>query len=104
DEQVGEGKLITDPAGNDHALLWHGSAASAIDLTPDGFIDSVAWDVAAGKIVGRANDAAFHGHAMLWTGTSANEFIDLNQFLPENLDDAIAFGIDEQGEIAGSAR
>ena len=103
-EQVGFGQLAADPAGSRHALLWRGTSASAVDLTPAGFGDSIAWDVSDGRIVGTANDGNFVGHAMLWTGTTANEFLDLNQFLPPSLDDAQAFGVDAHGNIVGSAR
>jgi hypothetical protein len=104
DQQVGEGQLVSSPAGATHALLWYGSADSAVDLTPAGFVDSIAWDVSDGKIVGAARDVDFHGHAILWTGTSADDFVDLNPFLPEGLNDAQAYGIDARGEIVGSAR
>src|SRR5438105_4808422 len=49
-EQVGEAS-VEDIAPH-HALLWRGSASSAVDLTPGGFIESEARGVCAGQHVG----------------------------------------------------
>jgi hypothetical protein len=53
-----------------HALLWSGTAASAVDLhqfLPAGFIDSRARSIDdQGNIVGYATDSAGNSHAILW--------------------------------------
>src|SRR5204862_2050851 len=63
-----------------HALLWHGSAASAVDLNPAGFESShalAAWGDQQGGWAGDITNSKYAGHAALWSG-SARSFIDLN--------------------------
>jgi hypothetical protein len=68
-QQVGEG---TGPDGRQHALLWAGSAASAVDLNaflPPGFTDAGAFGIDSdGNISGFASGPATGGqpHAFLW--------------------------------------
>ncbi|MGW8257736.1 MAG: PEP-CTERM sorting domain-containing protein, partial [Thermoguttaceae bacterium] len=61
----------TGPFFLDHALLWSGTAASAVDLhqfLPAEFIASVAKSIDdQGKIVGTAYDSSGDAHAILWT-------------------------------------
>lgn len=63
--------------GNDHALLWNGTAASAVDLNPAGFSFSQAYGAGGGQQVGLGGTSASSpSHALLWTGTASA--IDLN--------------------------
>ena len=86
--------------GSLHALLWTGTAASAVDLNPSGFTDSVATGVAGGEQVGEGLTTDDVSHALLWTGTAASA-VDLNAFLPSGFTNATATGIDESGDISG---
>jgi len=59
-----------------HGFLWTGTAASAVDLTPDGLTGSYASAVSNGVEVGLGSN----GHALKWTGTAASA-VDLQPFL-----------------------
>src|SRR5205807_7138563 len=77
--QVGSG---LSQIGLDHALLFSGSAKSAVDLNPDvmTYGSSVAYGISHNKIVGEAyltNGPEPIGHAFLWLG-SADHFVDLH--------------------------
>jgi hypothetical protein len=67
-----------------HAVLWSGSAGSAVDLNPAGFANSSATGVGGNQQVGSGSPLPAGGtntHALLWTGTAASA-VDLN---PTNL-------------------
>lgn len=72
-EQVGYG---SGPATGVqiHALLWRGSAASVVDLNPNGFDKSEAWGICGGQQVGYGSGPATKGrtHALLWSGSAAS--------------------------------
>lgn len=57
---------------NTHAILWTGTAASAVDLNPSGFTSSQANGVTDGEQAGSARSANGVSHAMLWRGTAAS--------------------------------
>jgi hypothetical protein len=99
-QQVGLGK----PIGTDgqHALLWTGSATSVVDLHPRGFVDSQASSVSHRRQVGEGSGEDGHIHALLWRGSAAS-VVDLNVFLPAGFTEAIATGIDTEGDIVGLA-
>lgn len=87
--QVGEGYgPITGGTDFDpvyHALLWHGTAQSAVDLTPPGFDGSAAEGVSNAGQVGFGWNKAAGGsynmaHALVWNGTAASA-VDLHPFL-----------------------
>ncbi len=91
--QVGGGSLNTKVLVNgveitraqSHALLWHGTVKSLVDLNPAGWIDSFATQFGTLHQIGYAdksdgNNGGF-SHAMIWTGTAASA-LDLHQFLP----------------------
>jgi hypothetical protein len=65
--------------GHLHALLWSGTAESAIDLHPAGCSGSYALGVGGGQQVGYAwlSDSSYQTHALLWTG-SAESVVDLH--------------------------
>jgi uncharacterized membrane protein len=58
--------------GDNNALLWKGTAASAVDLHPVGFISSLAQAVSGDSQVGYAQLRLFEPHAILWKGTAAS--------------------------------
>jgi hypothetical protein len=96
-EQVGWGY---DQGAYNHALLWHGTAASVVDLHPAGYGRSWAYAVSNGIQVGYADSGA-----IAWSGT-AERAVNLHQFLPglgQNFTSSIAYAIDSNGTIAGSA-
>src|SRR4051812_21096615 len=86
-----------DSLGNYHALLWHGTAASAIDLNPSGFIFSEARDASDASQVGAGSGPATGGndHALLWSGTAAS-YIDLN---PAGFNHSNAYGISDTTQV-----
>jgi hypothetical protein len=74
----------------DHALLWSGTASSAVDLNPSGFTQSYAFGTTGGQQVGYGEGSATGGnnYALLWTGT-ASSAVDLN---PTGFTQSYAFG------------
>ena len=81
--QVGYADLST--LAQLHAMLWSGSAASAIDLHPlSGFNGSEALAIGDGEEVGWAIDTGVTSYnAMVWSGTAASA-VNLQQFLPSS--------------------
>ena len=76
---IGGGQQVggTDQLGG-HAILWHGSAKSAVILTPNGYSQSRADAAGGGKQVGIGyNPGLDQFHALLWSG-SANDFVSLH--------------------------
>lgn len=76
-KQVGYGAATVNSAPR-HALLWSGTADSAVDLTPTnltGYSDSVALGISpdGATQVGFADGSATgnHEHAMVWTGNGS---------------------------------
>jgi hypothetical protein len=58
--------------GISHALVWSGTAESAVDLHPtilEGFENSVARGVAGNQQVGEGESTPGRTHALMWTGT-----------------------------------
>jgi hypothetical protein len=95
-QQVGSGSFhISDyPYGRSHALLWSGSADSAVDLHPTsiaGMTDSSAVATDGLQQVGEAwvSATASQPHALLWSG-SADSAVDLN---PAGFIDSYANGL-----------
>ena len=100
--QVGGG--YNSAGGSEHALLWSGTAASAIDLHPAGFGSSYANGVYGNNQVGYGNTQVGRvSHALLWSGTAASA-IDLNP--PAGFTNSSATGVYGntqvgQGGVAG---
>lgn len=99
DKQVG---FIDPYIGEQHAVVWSGTAESYLDLHPAGYKFSAAYGVSDSYIVGRVatieNPA---DHAALWDG-NAEGFIDLN---PTGCSDSWAYGVSagqQVGHIVGS--
>ena len=90
-----------------HAMLWSGDAASALDLHPAGYTDSKVTALMGAKQVGEGwvGAASAFGsirHALIWSGT-ADSVVDLNQYLPAGYANAVATGIDANGNVVGYA-
>lgn len=71
--QSGIGYIGSTP----HALMWSGTAASAIDLNPVGYSQSVAYGNFGTTVVGFAAPVGSFNHAVLWNGSAAS-VVDLN--------------------------
>lgn len=67
-QQVGTGST----SGNDHPLLWRGSAASVVDLIPAGYAVGDAYSTDGTHQVGIALKGQSTYHAYLWSGTAAS--------------------------------
>lgn len=90
-----------------HALLWSGDASTVVDLHPAGYTDSRVIAITPTQQVGEGwVGAAFaYGsirHALSWSGT-ADSVVDLNQYLPAGYTNAVATGIDANGNVVGYA-
>ena len=81
-QQVGWGQGSAT-GGNEHALLWSGTAESCVDLNPSGFDGSYAYGISGTQQVGYGD-----GHALLWYG-SAVSYVDLH---PSGWDNSYANG------------
>lgn len=90
--QVGSGSG-TPTGGQDHALIWTGTAESYVDLHPDGFDTSRSYGASSTNQVGAATIAGLE-HATLWSGTAASA-VELH---PTGYDRSIAF------DVAGSTQ
>lgn len=105
--QQGGWGYIALGTSHQHALLWSGSASSVVDLHPSAYTDSKITSLSGAKQVGEgwvgaANTAGSVRHALLWTGTPES-VVDLNQFLPAGYTNAVATGIDANGNVVGYA-
>jgi hypothetical protein len=102
-QQVGSG-FGPSTSGNTHALVWTGTAASAVDLNPSGFDFSFAQSAGAGKQVGYGSGSATGSrtHALLWSGSAASS-IDLGLLLQAGLTTSYATSIDVAGRVFGIA-
>ncbi|HLJ50622.1 MAG TPA: hypothetical protein VKU01_31630 [Bryobacteraceae bacterium] len=92
-----------------HAMLWSGTAASAVDLNPPGWWDTQVRALSLSAQAGDGYEPQFpqipnNGmrHALLWTG-SATSMVDLNPYLPLGFIYAVANGIDSSGNVVGHA-
>ena len=89
--------------GHDHALLWRGTGGSVVDLNPRGFTESQAYGTSGEEQVGEGyRPPAPGGHALLWHGSAAS-VVDLHVFLPPWFSQSSASGIDEAGNVIGTA-
>lgn len=81
-----------------HALLWSGSAASAVDLHPAGFFSSYATAVAQSRQVGYgAPTGSEFYHALLWAGSAAS-VVDLH---PAGFTESRAGGLWQGYQVGG---
>lgn len=75
----GGNPIPNDPFGRflDHALLWHGTAESVVNLHPAGFVESRLAGMAGQQQVGYGETDAGMQQALLWTG-SADSVVSLH--------------------------
>jgi hypothetical protein len=64
--QVGIGYTGQAPYPVPHALMWTGSAASTVDVSPAGYLSSEIFRLVGDWAVGDGVDADHHYHALLW--------------------------------------
>jgi hypothetical protein len=88
----------TSVTGNGHAVLWDVEGTSVIDLTPIGG-GATAFDTNGTQQVGQAGFGE-GPRAVVWSGT-AESMVNLHDFLPNSILESHAFGILEDGTIAG---
>lgn len=79
-------------AGGRHALLWHGSAASAVDLHPPGFATTLAYGTDGARQVGYGRVEGGRYYALLWEGSAATA-VNLHPINLAGLSDSVAFGV-----------
>jgi hypothetical protein len=105
-QQVGYGNVLVDEGvGRSHALLWTGTADTALDLHPvnlSQFTDSLATATNGNYQVGAGASLTQPAHALLWNGT-AESAIDLHVILPPGFSSSNAYSIDATGTIYGIA-
>lgn len=87
-----------------YAMVWNGTAASAVNIHPYPFTHSYAVAVNGPWIAGYANDNTAIGtpaynHAVVWDANY--QATDLNAYLPEGFIGAQAFAVDANGNVAG---
>ena len=105
DQQVG---VVWSEEMMQNAALWSGSPESYVSLAPNGFARSTAWRCASGFQVGWAGEeeSGMRVRAILWSG-AADDYIDLQQFLPEPWNVSQAMHLDIDGDtlrILGTAQ
>jgi hypothetical protein len=96
------GDAVSAQAGNSHAMIWSGSSASAIDLNPQGFAYSRLFTTNGIEQVGFASTSNNVLSPFVWYG-DASSALNLNQFLPTGYTQGVAYGLDDFGDIVGSA-
>ena len=93
--QVGHGRSTAD--FETHAILWRGSADSAVDMHPPGFQISLAVDTDGQTAVGYGfNPSVGPTHAILWPDLNSNEVIDLT---PPQFDFSQAFAVSGDSQV-----
>ena len=100
--EVGSVSVGTTTASVLHAYVWSGTAASAVDLHPTGYLSSEAMAVRGSYQAGYAVTSLGYMHAMVWHGTAASA-IDLNNFLPSGYLTSEVLGFDPDGSLVGFA-
>ncbi|MDE2125223.1 MAG: IPT/TIG domain-containing protein [Armatimonadetes bacterium] len=101
-QQAGFVTVGTSGSYYNHAYLWSGSAASAVDMNPAGLGSSQVTAMRDGVEVGFGAVLYGQSQALLWRGTAASA-VDLQAFLPAGVTSSVATSIDENGVIAGTA-
>ena len=102
-QQVGAWYGATTTANHAHAVLWSGTAASAVDLHPAGFLESRAFSTSDGQQVGWGNHSQGGATtALLWSG-SAGSVVNLHSYLSSDYTNSAAVGIAPNGNIVGYA-
>lgn len=91
--------------GAGHAVVWHGTPGSMVDLQPSGPGRdwSQAFGTSHGQIVGVANFGQV-GHAALWTASSASSFVDLQPAIAISSELLATNGTQQVGDDTGAGR
>ena len=78
-KQAGFASIKVGATYQSHAIVWHGTAASARDIAMPGYDNSSAAGIDGNNVVGQANGTATggHVHAVLWD-LNASTITDLN--------------------------
>lgn len=84
--QVGYGKTASSDR---HALMWDGTSANPIDLTPPGYSYSTIYGTSGANQAGSSAASGGFSHAMVW-GTSAASAVDLHPATGYSLTEAYA--------------
>lgn len=101
--QVGIGFKVVE-AVDYYALLWSGTAASAVSLHPlSGFRSSWASAIEGDTQVGHGVVHDFSERALLWRGSAAS-VVNLHAFLPAGYTGSSAGDMDASGNVYGWAR
>ena len=79
--------------GNQHALLWHGGAASVVDLISSRGVKATA--TCRGQQVGYGDGFGYDRHALLWRGSAAS-VVDLH---PRGFTDSEALGTSGREQV-----
>jgi hypothetical protein len=107
---IGGGKEVGFAAvisGQVHAILWSGTAASAVDLNPAGSSNSEAfatngvWQVGYTGIP-TGSQPPYLPNAMVWKGT-ADSAVNLQSLLPSNFGLSTAYDVNSAGDVFGMA-
>ncbi|HTG45962.1 MAG TPA: hypothetical protein VK633_15690, partial [Verrucomicrobiae bacterium] len=105
-QQGGWGYSVAD-ASHVHALVWSGDAASVVDLHSAAYTETRVTAITPTQQVGEGwigilGSIGAVRHALVWAGT-AESVTDLNQYLPSGYTNAVATGLDSDGNIVGYA-
>lgn len=100
-QEVGYGQF-SNGSPFSHALLWTGTAASAVDLNPAGASNSIAVNTNGTWQVGYVTNANATTSASVWNGTAASA-VNLEAFLPSNFSTSKASSVNSAGDVFGVA-
>ncbi len=89
--------------GGRQAAVWTVSPAAVAVVHPTGYQNSIIWDMDGTAKAGHGKDSSGLLHALLWLG-GINTMYDLNPTLPAGYTDALAYGVDAEGNVAGQAK
>jgi hypothetical protein len=97
-QQVGYGYGATASVTN--ALVWSGTASSAVNLNPNGFTSSYAYGAGGGQQVGYASGPSTNGnsHAFAWNG-SASQATDLQPTNVQNVSASVAIATNGSRQV-----
>jgi autotransporter-associated beta strand protein len=98
------GSATITGSGYVHAMLWHGTAGSYVDLhtpLPSSLTDSTAAAISGTQIVGTAYNTGGTAHAILWP-TAGMQYIDLTPSGYAGADGEATSGSQQAGDVFGA--